>query len=190
VDSKVGGCRGIALAAKARGPIFNSQRQQCLLLLLLFCTFSLFIVALQEYSTSKYVFQERFNNELIPLRYLLRVEQSKWTEAVGVVFSQQLLGVCFRYFNEFLMAHNRDTALQVRGEYLDTMGKIYYSYFKDYYSKLLKMQASGRGCMDGWEGHYGWIRGEGYYGRDKPPPPPMNGRGNMGYMCGWEGQYR
>ncbi len=40
------------------------------------------------------------------------------------------------------MAHNRDTALQVRGEYLDTMGKIYYSYFKDYYNKLLKMQVS------------------------------------------------
>ena len=55
------------------------------------------------------------------------------------------------------MAHNRDTALQVRGEYLDTMGKIYYSYFKDYYNKLLKMQASGRDCMDEWEGQCGYV---------------------------------
>ena len=45
-----------------------------------------------------------------------------------------------RYFNEFLMAHSRETAEQVRSEYVDTMGKVYYSYFKDYHSKLMKMQ--------------------------------------------------
>lgn len=44
------------------------------------------------------------------------------------------------YFNEFLMAHSRETALQVRSEYMDTMTKIYFSYFKDYYSKLMKIQ--------------------------------------------------
>ncbi len=38
------------------------------------------------------------------------------------------------------MAHSRETAQQVRSEYMDTMGKIYYSYFKDYYSKLMKLQ--------------------------------------------------
>ena len=48
-----------------------------------------------------------------------------------------------RYFNEFLMAHSRETAQQIRSEFIETMGKIYYSYFKDYYSKLLKMQV---GC--------------------------------------------
>ncbi|XP_064395792.1 vacuolar protein sorting-associated protein 52 homolog [Halichondria panicea] len=46
----------------------------------------------------------------------------------------------YKYFNEFLMAHSRETAQQVRSEYMDTMGKIYYSYFKDYYSKLMKLQ--------------------------------------------------
>ena len=45
-----------------------------------------------------------------------------------------------RYFNEFLMAHSRETAEQVRSEYVDTMGKMYYSYFKDYHSKLMKLQ--------------------------------------------------
>ncbi len=49
----------------------------------------------------------------------------------------------YRYFNEFLMAHSRETAQQVRSEYMDTMGKIYYSYFKDYHSKLMKLQV----CM-------------------------------------------
>ena len=38
------------------------------------------------------------------------------------------------------MAHSRDTAQQVRKEYVDTMAKIYYSYFKDYHSKLTKLQ--------------------------------------------------
>ena len=46
----------------------------------------------------------------------------------------------YRYFNEFLMAHSRDTAEQVRSEYVDTMSKVYFSYFKDYYSKLLKLE--------------------------------------------------
>ena len=55
----------------------------------------------------------------------------------------------YRYFNEFLMSHSREIALQVRMEYLDTMGKIYYSYFKDYYSKLLRMQVSLSAGTDG-----------------------------------------
>ena len=46
----------------------------------------------------------------------------------------------FRYFNEFLLAHTRETANQIREEYVDTLSKIYYSYFKDYYNKLMKLQ--------------------------------------------------
>ena len=38
------------------------------------------------------------------------------------------------------MAHSRPTALEIQTEYVDTMSKIYYSYFKDYHSKLLKLQ--------------------------------------------------
>ena len=45
-----------------------------------------------------------------------------------------------RYFNEFLLAHSRETAEQIRSECIDTLSKIYYSYFKDYYHKLMKLQ--------------------------------------------------
>ena len=38
------------------------------------------------------------------------------------------------------MAHNREVALHVRREYVDTMGKVYYSYFKEYASKLMKLE--------------------------------------------------
>ena len=41
------------------------------------------------------------------------------------------------------MAHSREIAVQVRQEYVDTMGKVYYSYFKDYHSKLMKLQVRG-----------------------------------------------
>ena len=52
------------------------------------------------------------------------------------------------------MAHSRETALQVRSEYIDTMTKIYYSYFKDYYSKLMKIQV-----RVGPYGEGGWPKG-------------------------------
>ncbi len=62
-------------------------------------------------------------------------EQKLWPLKVSHPFVS-----VYRYFNEFLMAHSRETAQQVRSEYMDTMGKIYYSYFKDYHSKLMKLQ--------------------------------------------------
>lgn len=49
-----------------------------------------------------------------------------------------------RYFNEFLLAHSRETAEQIQGEYIDTLSKIYFSYFKDYYNKLMKLQVCVR----------------------------------------------
>lgn len=48
--------------------------------------------------------------------------------------------VSCRYFNEFLMAHHRQVAREIRDEYIDTMSKIYFSYFKTYISKILKLQ--------------------------------------------------
>ncbi|CAG5121308.1 unnamed protein product, partial [Candidula unifasciata] len=46
----------------------------------------------------------------------------------------------FRIFNEFLMANERHVAKEIRDEYVDTMSKIYYSYFKGYSSRLTKLQ--------------------------------------------------
>lgn len=38
------------------------------------------------------------------------------------------------------MTHNRHVAKEIRDEYVDTMSKIYYSYFKSYMSRLVKLQ--------------------------------------------------
>lgn len=46
----------------------------------------------------------------------------------------------FRFFNEFLMTHERHVAKEIRDEYVETMSKIYYSYFKSYSNRLMKLQ--------------------------------------------------
>ena len=40
------------------------------------------------------------------------------------------------------MSHERQVAKEIRDEYVDTMSKIYYSYFKGYTSRLMKLQVS------------------------------------------------
>ena len=63
------------------------------------------------------------------------------TDCFKLGFQQKNL-LFSRYFNEFLMAHHRQVAREIRDEYIDTMSKIYFSYFKTYISKLLKLQVS------------------------------------------------
>ncbi|XP_031158104.1 vacuolar protein sorting-associated protein 52 homolog isoform X2 [Sander lucioperca] len=46
----------------------------------------------------------------------------------------------YRFFYQFLLANERTVAKEIRDEYVDTMSKIYYSYFKSYSSRLLKVQ--------------------------------------------------
>ncbi|KAI6660019.1 Vacuolar protein sorting-associated protein 52-like protein isoform X1 [Oopsacas minuta] len=62
-------------------------------------------------------------------------------------FPQNTL-ITFKNFNEFLMAHSRDTALQVREEYIGTVGKVHFSYFKDYYSKIQKLEFEEKSTKD------------------------------------------
>lgn len=45
-----------------------------------------------------------------------------------------------RFFYEFLMLHDKSVAKECRDEYINTMSKIYYCYFKEYSSKLNKLQ--------------------------------------------------
>lgn len=52
-----------------------------------------------------------------------------------------------RFFYQFLLANERTVAKEIRDEYVDTMSKIYYSYFKSYSSRLLKVQVSVSAAM-------------------------------------------
>ncbi|XP_015510858.2 vacuolar protein sorting-associated protein 52 homolog [Neodiprion lecontei] len=46
----------------------------------------------------------------------------------------------YKFFFEFVLANERNVAEEICGEYVDTMSKIYYSYFKSYSSRLTKLQ--------------------------------------------------
>lgn len=45
-----------------------------------------------------------------------------------------------RFFYEFLLSNERHVAKEIRDEYVDTMSKVYQSYFKTYVSRLMKVQ--------------------------------------------------
>jgi hypothetical protein len=48
----------------------------------------------------------------------------------------------YKLFFEFILSNERNIAEEICGEYIDTMSKIYYSYFKSYSSRLKKLQVS------------------------------------------------
>uniref|UniRef100_A0A3B3Q9E2 Vacuolar protein sorting-associated protein 52 homolog n=1 Tax=Paramormyrops kingsleyae TaxID=1676925 RepID=A0A3B3Q9E2_9TELE len=46
----------------------------------------------------------------------------------------------YRFFYQFLLANERQVAKEIRDEYVGTMSRIYYSYFKSYSGRLMKVQ--------------------------------------------------
>ncbi|NXW91211.1 VPS52 protein, partial [Alopecoenas beccarii] len=58
-----------------------------------------------------------------------------------------------RFFYQFLLGNDRAVAQELREQYVDTMSKIYLSYFKSYTSRLMKIQAGLGGAWGGCWGH-------------------------------------
>ncbi|XP_063287642.1 vacuolar protein sorting-associated protein 52 homolog [Pelobates fuscus] len=46
----------------------------------------------------------------------------------------------YRFFYQFLLANERSVAQEIQDEYVETMSKVYLSYFKSYTSRLMKVQ--------------------------------------------------
>lgn len=46
----------------------------------------------------------------------------------------------YKYFFEFILANERNVAQEICNEYIDTISKVYFSYFKTYSSRLNKLQ--------------------------------------------------
>lgn len=46
----------------------------------------------------------------------------------------------FKFYYKFLMANNRDVAKEIKDQYVDTMSKVLFSYFKSYSGRLMKLQ--------------------------------------------------
>ncbi|NXS71309.1 VPS52 protein, partial [Pandion haliaetus] len=54
-----------------------------------------------------------------------------------------------RFFYQFLLGNERTVAQELREQYVDTMSKIYLSYFKSYTSRLMKIQVGFGGHVRG-----------------------------------------
>uniref|UniRef100_A0A914CG91 Vacuolar protein sorting-associated protein 52 homolog n=1 Tax=Acrobeloides nanus TaxID=290746 RepID=A0A914CG91_9BILA len=53
-----------------------------------------------------------------------------------------------RFFYEFLLANDRQVAREIKDEYVDTVSKMFFSYFKTYVSRLFKLQMSDSAGKD------------------------------------------
>lgn len=51
----------------------------------------------------------------------------------------------FRFFYQFLLGNERATAKEIRDEYVETLSKIYLSYYRSYLGRLMKVQVRPRG---------------------------------------------
>ncbi|XP_026292867.1 vacuolar protein sorting-associated protein 52 homolog [Frankliniella occidentalis] len=54
----------------------------------------------------------------------------------------------FKFFFEFIMTNERNVAEEICAEYIDTMSKIYYTYFKAYSSRVSKLQFEEHASRD------------------------------------------
>ena len=73
------------------------------------------------------------------------VEDSEWRlyprTGLFSIESPQIISVHdFRFFYEFLLSNERHVAKEVRDEYVDTVSKVYMSYFKSYINRVMKLQ--------------------------------------------------
>lgn len=54
----------------------------------------------------------------------------------------------YKFFYEFILVNEENVANEIQEEYVDTMSKVYYSYFKSYSSRLMKLQFEERPTKD------------------------------------------
>ena len=74
----------------------------------------------------------------IRLYILEKVNEYKKPMSNYQVLQETLLK--YKYFYEFLSTHAPSVAAEIKAEYVDTVSKVYFSYFKAYQSRLIKLE--------------------------------------------------
>uniref|UniRef100_A0A8C7HBA1 Vacuolar protein sorting-associated protein 52 homolog n=1 Tax=Oncorhynchus kisutch TaxID=8019 RepID=A0A8C7HBA1_ONCKI len=74
------------------------------------------------------------------LQKIYSFRKLKSTTTIMYLQKSNFFSSYFRFFYQFLLANERTVAKEIRDVYVDTMSKIYYSYFKSYSGRLLKVQ--------------------------------------------------
>ncbi|KAI8427965.1 hypothetical protein MSG28_002279 [Choristoneura fumiferana] len=65
----------------------------------------------------------------------------------------------YKFFFEFILANERNVAQEICNEYIDTLSKVYYSYFKSYASRLDKLKYEEAPTKDDLMGIEDGIKG-------------------------------
>ncbi|VDD97491.1 unnamed protein product, partial [Enterobius vermicularis] len=68
-----------------------------------------------------------------------------------------------RFFYEFLLANDRQVAKEIRDEYVDTLSKMYYTYFRTYASRLFKLQLNDAATKDDLLGAEDTVKNAGFF---------------------------
>uniref|UniRef100_A0AC34GWI9 Vacuolar protein sorting-associated protein 52 homolog n=1 Tax=Panagrolaimus sp. ES5 TaxID=591445 RepID=A0AC34GWI9_9BILA len=68
-----------------------------------------------------------------------------------------------RFFYEFLLANDRQLAREVKDEYVDTLSKMFFSYFKTYVSRLFKLQMTDSATKEDLLGADDTIKGTSFF---------------------------
>ncbi|MFH4978802.1 hypothetical protein AB6A40_005511 [Gnathostoma spinigerum] len=68
-----------------------------------------------------------------------------------------------RFFFEFLLANDRQVAREIRDEYIDTISKMLFSYFKTYASRLFKLQLADAASKDDLLGAEDTVKSVGFF---------------------------
>ncbi|KAK0406157.1 hypothetical protein QR680_018400 [Steinernema hermaphroditum] len=68
-----------------------------------------------------------------------------------------------RFFYEFFLANDRQVAREIRDEYIDTVSKMFFSYFKTYASRLFKLQMADSATKDDLLGAEDHVKGGGFF---------------------------
>ncbi|CAH0393966.1 unnamed protein product [Bemisia tabaci] len=77
---------------------------------------------------------------VIKIRAYLLEQISKFRKPMTNYQIPQNAILKFKFFYEFVLTHERAVAMEVCTEYVNTMSKVYYSYFNSYSSELMKLQ--------------------------------------------------
>lgn len=80
-----------------------------------------------------------------------------WAATCGVLGQAGTLTVPgpSRFFYQFLLGNERATAKEIRDEYVETLSKIYLSYYRSYLGRLMKVQVRP------WREKHSWRLGKG-----------------------------
>ncbi|KAK1338545.1 hypothetical protein QTO34_001662 [Cnephaeus nilssonii] len=109
------------------------------------------VTKIREFILQKiYSFRKPMTNYQIPQTALLKYRSpwedglEPWAATCGVRFLGQAAtltvpGPC-RFFYQFLLGNERATAKEIRDEYVETLSKIYLSYYRSYLGRLMKVQ--------------------------------------------------